>query len=432
MAEPAWSHRRRHVLATVRGVLAGCEPSRLVHQHWPAALDCADRVWIAAGGKASIAMALACAQRLGPRLAGGVVLAPVGVPARGLPRRLKLRRCDHPLPTRRNVSAAAGLARFVGTVPAGDTLLVLLSGGASAHLSLPAPDVTLAELRALTRALLRSGASIDEVNAVRRHVERLKGGGLARLAARQGATVVTLLLSDVIGNRLETIGSGPTAPDPTTFADALDVVGRYRLATVAPGIVRRLRRGARGRVAETAKPGDAVFDRVQHVVVGSNRDAVQAARGVVERLGFAVRGVVQDVTGGAQAAGTGLARRIATAAPGSAIVMGGETTVAVGPAQGLGGPCQELVLAAAVALDGRAGVVVAAIATDGIDGPTPAAGAAATGDSCRRARALGLDPQAALHRHDSATLWRRLGSRIRTGPTGTNLNDVALALRYRL
>ncbi|MEX2217637.1 MAG: DUF4147 domain-containing protein [Phycisphaerales bacterium] len=363
---------------------------------------------------------------------------------------------DHPVPTERNVLAAMRTLDVVRTLRALDRaperLLVLLSGGASALLTSPADGLTLDDISAVTRALLRAGAPIDELNTVRKHVERLKGG---RFAAElpDGMHADVLVLSDVIGDRLDVVGSGPFAHDPSTYGDALAVLDRRSARQAAPAVTRFLEAGARGEHPETAKPGNPAFERVRHAVIGSNRTAAEAAERAAVRLGFRVAHLELEVVGEAAREGrrlASLALEHARDAGPSAIILGGETTVTVGGAAGVGGRNQELALAAAIELE-RAGnraaeragmaavqaprVAVASFATDGVDGPTDAAGAIATDETCGLARSLGLHPEAALAGHDSHSFFAALDRAghphlIRTGPTGTNVNDIAVALVY--
>lgn len=347
---------------------------------------------------------------------------------------------DHPLPTRRSVAAGEAVRSFVercgaaergrGDAEAG-VLTVLLSGGASALVCLPEDGVSLDDLRAVTSALLRAGATIGELNAVRKHVERLKGGRLAALAAP--CRVDALILSDVIGDDLDIIGSGPVTPDPTTFADALAVLERRGVLDAGPTVTARLRAGAAGELPETPKPGDAVFDRVRARIVASNAAAVEAARAAAEGLGFRIASVQRGIAGDAACAGMAVARSALRQHPSQrplAVIAGGETTVNVGAGAGKGGRNQEAALAAALGLDASYDAAVMAFATDGVDGPTDAAGAVVNTETCKRARAMGLDPVDALRRHDSYTLLDCLGCLIRTGPTGTNVNDIVVALAY--
>jgi glycerate-2-kinase len=313
--------------------------------------------------------------------------------------------------------------------------VVLISGGASALVTLPVPSIPLARYRELTDALLRSGEPIGAINTVRKHCERLKGGRLAGLAGP--AWVSGYILSDVIGDDPSDIASGPVSPDPTTYEQAYVIVSR-----VAPGALEALAHldvGRRGVIAETPKPGDPLFSRVRTGIVGSNRLALAAAKFAAEELGFRDLEVVENVTGEARDVGVGLARRAIERASRNAqaagILMGGETTVTVGAAAGVGGRCQELALAAALEMSGHEGVVVAAFATDGTDGPDgpegPApAGAVVTGRTAGMAGRAGVDPGGALVNHASRNALRSAGALIQTGPTGTNVNEIAFALVY--
>jgi glycerate 2-kinase len=279
----------------------------------------------------------------------------------------------------------------------------------------------LDDLQELTDALLRSGATINELNTVRKHWSSFKGGNLARLAAP--AAVVTLVLSDVVGDPLDVIASGPTVPDPTTTADAQEILDRYSIWPGRPVPFQK-----------TPKPGDAVFERVHHVIVGSNRQAAVAALERARQLGFNglllstyVEGEAREVARVAAALAKGV-RSYGDPIPAPAcLVWGGETTVTI-RGDGKGGRNQELALAAALALEGWPGVMLVPLATDGTDGPTDAAGALVTGETVARARALGLDPLAALMANDSYTFFDELGDLIRIGPTGTNVNDLLFLL----
>lgn len=391
-------------------------------------------------GKAAAAMAAGVRDAglpAGPVLVVGPAGPPGAAAAPGVPGAETLA-ADHPVPTARSVAAAARARAFVASMDAGETLLVLLSGGASAMLCLPREPLTLADLAAVTDALLRAGAPIGELNAVRKHCEVLKGGGLA--AASGAGRVITLILSDVLGDPLDVIGSGPTAPDPTTFADALAVLERRGALDASPAVTALLRRGVAGEEPETVKPGGPRWARVDNRVIGNNRLATDAAAEACARAGFKVvqrRGAVE---GEAAEVGRGLARAAAALAAasdapavvGGAIVWGGETTVTVGGAPGLGGRNQELALAAAVELERAAprgaGVTMLSLATDGRDGPTDAAGAVVDGSTAAAIRAAGIDPADALARHDSHRALDAAGALVRTGPTGTNVNDVMVAL----
>lgn len=343
---------------------------------------------------------------------------------------------DHPLPTERNVEAARRIRAFVEHLPAGfvnppiDAIIFLLSGGASAHLTLPVDGLSLDDSRALTNALLRAGAPIQHLNCVRKHLELLKGGHLARLAAP--LPVHTLILSDVLSDDPSDIASGPTAADPTTFADALAILDRYHARDVSPAAARHLEAGAAGHHPETLKPGDPALANVHNTIIGNNSLAVDAAATAARSLGFDVPILRTHVEGEARDVGHELARIAADLAPrptASCAILGGETTVTV-RGSGRGGRNQELALAAALHLTQLPRAVVASFSTDGIDGPTDAAGAIATAHTVADAAAHSIDARASLDRNDSHTFFNAINALIRTGPTGTNVNDLSIALTY--
>jgi glycerate 2-kinase len=380
------------------------------------------RVLVLGAGKASAAMAREVEVVLGGEVAGGLVVVKDGY-ARPT-ERVRIVEASHPVPDERGQRAAAELLGMAHDAGRDDLVIVLISGGASALLPAPAPPITLDEKRRVTALLLGAGAGIRELNTVRKHLSLLKGGQLARAAAP--ATVLTLALSDVIGNALDVIGSGPTAPDPSTFGDALAILDRFGLrGRVAASVRERLEAGAGGAVAETPKPGDALFDRVGHVIVGDNAVVVDRAAEQARALGYAPVVVTRALAGEArEVAGDFVAHR-ATIAPRGCVIAGGETTVTVRGA-GRGGRCQEFALAGALALEGVPNATVLAAGTDGTDGPTDAAGAIADGRTVGRSRALGIDPRAALAQNDAHRFFNALGDLIVTGPTGTNLLDLYL------
>jgi hydroxypyruvate reductase len=337
----------------------------------------------------------------------------------------------HPIPNEAGKGAALQIRNLVESLTARDLLILAVSGGASAILPAPAYPVTLRNKQQATEALLMAGADIGELNAVRKHLSFLKGGLLAKFA--WPAKTVGLLLSDVIGDRLDVIGSGLTAPDTSTFADALSVLQGYDLLTRVPQNVRdRLMQGAAGLLDETPKPGDPVFNNVHNVVVGSNHLALEAAAQEARWLGYRAI-VASSYTEGeareAASAQSALLRRIAIHhepfPPPVCLLSGGETTVTVRGA-GKGGRNQEFALAAAIDLAGIPGVAALSAGTDGTDGPTDAAGAIATDTTVARAQAIGMQPEDYLTRNDSYSFFDALGDLVRTGPTGTNVMDLQI------
>lgn len=346
---------------------------------------------------------------------------PRGVPWQGLP-------CDHPLPTSRNVHAAREVAAFVASTPPADVLLVLLSGGASAHLASPRQGLSLDELLAFSRTFMRAGASIHDLNACRRRLETLKGGGLATLRPH-GRTLV-LVLSDVLGDPLEVIGSGPFVPDPTPPGEALAAFDRF-IPFGEHATVRSLLEASVAASYDGHRAANACFANVTHRVVGNNDMAVDAAVRALEARGVAVRSIHRRREGTVASWASLLLEAMQGPLAGpQAWVVGGEPVVDVGGAAGIGGPSQELALTLAVAFEGVEGWVLSTCSTDGIDGPTHAAGAIVDAGTCRRARQAGVDPRQALAAHDSTRALEAAGDLLVTGPTGTNVNHVAVLLRF--
>jgi hydroxypyruvate reductase len=395
-------------------------------------LDDYERVFVIGGGKAAVPMMAATAEILRERLDQGVLVTKyghaegIGSPSSTIDPcadNVQIIEAGHPVPDDSSVRGAEAVADLAKRATAQDLVICLISGGGSALLTLPVPSLTLSDLQELTNGLLRSGATIDELNAVRKHCSRIKGGNLARLAAP--ADVITLILSDVVGDSLDVIASGPTVPDTTTVTDAREVLERYDIGRDDEAF---------SFLQETPKPGDTVFEHVQHVLIGSNRQAARAAVTEARQLGFEALLLSTYVEGEAREVAkvaAGLAKGMHTygdpLSPPACLVWGGETTVTV-RGEGKGGRNQELALAAALAVEGWSHVLIMALATDGTDGPTDAAGAVATGDTIGRARELGLDPWAAMESNDSYHFFEALGDLIHTGPTSTNVNDLLFIL----
>ncbi len=393
------------------------------------------RVVVLAAGKAAVAMAGAAEEILGGRLHDA--LAVTSAPSAPLAR-TRVVVAGHPLPDARGRQAAAEVEALVRGRRPEDIVVVLLSGGASALLPAPVAGVTLADKAAVTTQLMRAGAGIFELNTVRKHLSRLKGGSLARAAAP--ARLVALVLSDVVGDDLSTIASGPTVPDPTTYADALRILDDRGLRAVVPASVRRhLEAGLRGEAAETPKPGDPIFRRARTRVIGGNRLSVAAAAREARRQGLRPLVLTTRLEGEAREAARVLVSVLREcvesgqpAAPPVCLLAGGETTVTV-RGEGRGGRNQEMAVAGAALLASfPAEAVVACLATDGIDGASEAAGGVADRTSLARARALGLAPvEEFLARSDSSGFLAPLGDLIVTGPTGTNVVDLAVLLAAR-
>ena len=386
------------------------------------------RVWTIAVGKAAVPMAEAASERLASVMADAIVVTRHG--HGGSVTGLCVLEAGHPIPDESGLRAAVAGARVADRVGERDLVLCLLSGGGSALLAAPPEGLLLEDLSEPTRVLLGSGAPIEQVNTVRRHLSMLQGGQLARRL--HPATVVTLALSDVIGDTPESIASGPTAPDPTSFNDAIDVLHSRDLWERVPTAVRdHLRRGADGRIADTPKPSDPTFRASIFEVIGSNATFLDAVEHSAGERRLPVLRIAEPLVGEARDVGRALARRAAGARrdhPGQTLlVAGGETTVSL-RGDGRGGRNQELALAAALELEGVEAVCVAALATDGSDGVTDSAGAIVDGGTIGLARRAGLDPDEALDRNDSHAVLAASGDLLFTGPTRTNVADVCAAL----
>ncbi|MFO0968089.1 MAG: DUF4147 domain-containing protein [Gemmataceae bacterium] len=397
------------------------------------ALAKAPRILVLGAGKAGAAMAAAVEAVLADRLdrVAGWINVPEGthVPTR----RVHLhtaRPAGSNHPTEEGVRGANEIMRLAQTASPETIALCLFSGGGSALLPAPAPGVTLGDKQETTRQLHACGATIQEMNAVRKHLSDIKGGRLAE--AFRGERMFSLIISDVIGDPLDVIASGPTAADPTTYADALAVLERHGLrATAAAAVVRRLERGAGGELAETPK---TLPDTVHNIIIGNNHTAYAAAVHKAAALGYEVRSFGEDITGEAAEAGRQAARLLRLAktegAPTLCFVGGGETTVTLPPGHGKGGRNQEWTLAALCALgpDGMRDVSLLSGGTDGEDGPTDAAGAIADAGTWRRAAEHGLDPSRYLARHDAYSFFQATGDLLITGLTNTNVMDLQVAL----
>ncbi|HET6313000.1 MAG TPA: glycerate kinase, partial [Chloroflexia bacterium] len=426
------SGHRDVVMRVLRAALEAADPHRAVR----AALrgrdfsHVAGDIYVLGAGKAGAAMSGAAEEVLGERIAGGLVVVKEGHSGDVRPGRIEVVEASHPVPDERGVQATGRLLELAGAAGENDLVLCLISGGGSALMSAPAEGLTLEDLRQTTQSLLRAGATINELNSARKHLSRVSGGRLARAASP--ARVLSLILSDVTGSPLDVIASGPTAPDPTTFHDALAVLERYALNENVPAAVRdRLRAGAEGGVEETPKPDDPLFARVENVIVASNVIAVEAGAAKAREMGLDAAIMSTYIEGEAAEVGlvlAGVAKEIAAYGrpvdrPGC-VLFGGETTVTV-RGNGTGGRNTELALAAAVGIrEMGPGVLVASLATDGGDGTSPSAGAIIDGTTIARGEALGLDHHAALANNDSYTYLSRVGDALMLGPTGTNVNDV--------
>ena len=387
------------------------------------------RVFVIGGGKASGRMSEAIDSILGGEIASGAVNVLTGTEDWFKTGKIQPLPAGHPIPDEGSISGTRRMLGILRGVRDGDLVIALISGGGSALLESPLPGITLDDLNVATRVLLECGARIQEINTVRKHLSEIKGGRLARACGR--ATVISLIISDVIGDPLDSIASGPTAPDTTTFEDAWDVLEKYNIVEEMPeSIVMTIGRGVKGAIEESPKPGDPIFERVHNFVISSNEKALSAASGRAESMGFQVITLGSYVEGearhvGSMMAGIGLGMKHQSLPvdPPSMALAGGETTVRV-TGEGMGGRNQELVLGAVERICGEGGVAIASIGTDGVDGTTDAAGAIADSKTLERAEERGMKPSSYLKRNDSYGFFSRLEDLIFTGPTLTNVNDV--------
>jgi glycerate 2-kinase len=402
----------------------------------PAIVEQASGIYLLAVGKAALGMAAGAERHIGAKIRDALAIVP-GPPPPDAPRNVRVMTGAHPLPDASSEAAGRAALEFVARVRPGELVMLALSGGASALMAVPAGDLTLADKIAITSGLMRAGASIRELNAVRKHLSAIKGGRLLRVIAPD-VRVLSLILSDVAGNDLATVGSGPASADPTTFSDAVAILKRRGLWGRAPEAIRdHLERGSAGEIDETLKVADPALTRVSNIIVGDNRTALDAAAEAAASLGYEVERW-RELTGEANDAGRMLAahlcgiehRRVC-------VIAGGEPTVTVrGP--GKGGRAQQCALAMAIELarigaargltarDFRVAAIVAG--TDGIDGPTDAAGAIVNPATLMRAAEAGLIAQTFLDRNDAYALFAALGDLVITGPTGTNVGDIFVGL----
>ncbi len=414
---------RRDALAIFRAALKAADPQEGIRRALPRLEPVLGRdyehIWVIGAGKASAAMAVAIEKALGKRITAGLINTKYGHHAKL--RRIELNECAHPVPDEAGVDGTRRIAEIARAAGRGDLVICLISGGASALLPLPAEGLTLDDKQAVTRQLLACGANIHEINTVRKHLSAIKGGQLAAMAAP--AKLLTLVLSDVIGDDLSVIGSGPTVPDHSTFAEARAILQRF--GVTPPAAVAQ-------HLEEAARENPRTLPNAQTVIVGGNRLAVDAAAVEAEARGYrplVLSTTIEGETRHVARMHAAIAREAVESGhpvrPPACLISGGETTVTL-TGNGLGGRNQEFALAAA--FDLVPGVVALSGGTDGTDGPTDATGALVDAETIEKAKARGLDPRAALEGHDAYPFFEALGDLIKTGPTGTNVMDVRLLL----
>jgi len=388
------------------------------------------RVFVAGAGKAVCPMARAIEDVIGWKISKGLVVTKSG---HSIPlKRIEVSEAGHPIPDTKGVKATQAIMDMAREASEDDLFIFLLTGGASALLSAPAEGISLKKKQRISWLLLKSGASINEINMVRKHLSKIKGGRLAELA--WPARVITLIISDVVGNDLSSIGSGPTAADPSTFDDALRILKKYGLTSAASkGITGLLRRGAPS-IPETPKPGSGVFKRCDNVIIADNLLSLTAARNKAASLGFRPLVLSSTITGNTRETARFFASVLTEirssgnpVRPPACVLMGGETTLRV-TGRGKGGRNQEFALTAAIELAGAQGISLLSAGTDGTDGPTDAAGAIIGRDTLKRAVKKGIDPLAYLSANDSYNFFKETGGLFITGPTGTNVMDIVIGL----
>ena len=421
-------HQDQIIQEILSTAIDAVDPHRLVLQNLNVRSISCPKVRVLAIGKAAEGMTQGAIECLGARISDGLVITKHRHIE--LDSRFHVMQGGHPQPDQRSLDAGMAIKAFLENGEGDSTLLFLVSGGGSALATLPQRGITLEDIRQLTSSLLMSGASIGEINVIRKHIDQLKGGGMLRLA--RSSQVITLILSDVIGNSIESIASGPTCADTSTFADAIQVLQNYGVLYRVPAVGDLLKRGVIGEEAETLKPGDPLLENSENRIIGDNRHAVVAACEKAGSLGFTAVELKQPLTGNAQSTAAQLvikARELALSDVHSILVGGGESTVTV-TGEGLGGRNLEVALAAVEALAGLQDTVLVTFATDGEDGPTDAAGAVVTGETYSRGMSQGLIPASYLEDNDSYTYFDAVGGLIKTGSTGTNVNDLFLLIKF--
>jgi len=394
-----------------------------------------EHIYVIGGGKACAPMAKTIEEILGDRLEDGIVVVKYG---HSLPlKKISTIEASHPIPDANGLEGASEILRLLSGTGEKDLVICLISGGGSALLVQPHKEISLQDIQTTSNELLACGATIDEINAVRKHLSIIKGGHLAH--ASYPSTLITLILSDVIGDPLDIIASGPTVPDESTFDDACKVIEKYSLEDRIPGSVcKLLKKGQSGEARENPKQGDKVFTNTQNVIIGSNKIALEAAKEKAADLGYntiILSSMVQGESKDAAISFSAIAKEVhRTGTPVSkpaCIIAGGETIVTI-KGNGKGGRNQEFALSAAMEIEGYDGIVILSAGTDGTDGPTDATGAIVDSNTCKDAREkFCLKPEDYLSRNDSYNFFNKTGEHIITGPTLTNVMDIMISLINR-
>jgi glycerate-2-kinase len=436
---------REIVLDAIEALLDEVDPKKVVKSHVRLAnetlivgeksfdLSFFNNILVVGGGKASGFMAEALEEILGDRIKRGLIVVPKGTSGKYKTKRTAFHEASHPIPDNSSVEGARKIVNLVSHAKENDLVICLISGGGSSLMALPRTGILLEDKQKVTDLLLKCGATINEINTVRKHISAFKGGQLAKTA--YPATILGLLLSDVLGDPLDVIASGPTVPDSSTFEEAVKILKSYDMWKKIIGSIKKvLLEGEKGLIDETPKKDDPIFEKVHNVVIGNNRLACQATIKSMKKSGLNTMFLSSFLEGEAREVGTALAALVKEVLasgnplpPPVGIVVGGETTVTV-IGRGKGGRNQELALAAALRIEGLDKVVIASISTDGVDGPTDAAGALVDGETMRHSKGLGLEAGMFIKNNDSYDFFSRVGGLIYTGPTGTNVNDVTMII----
>ena len=409
-----------------------CDATHLIVNNTSFDLRKFQRIFVIGAGKACVPMSIALEKILKDKITSGLVITKDGyvdLEYSSLGSKIKILIASHPLPDQRNIQAASKLISFLSNINRYDLVIMLLSGGGSSLLMFPAPGISLQDIQITTSILLRSGTSINEINTIRKHLDLFKGGGLIKFIP--ASTVISLIISDVVGDSLDVIASGPTVADPTTFTDAWNILHKYQVIDKIPSRVRaHFYNGIKSKIEDTIKPGDPLLSNVTNLIVGNNTEAINNAENIAQLLGFNTIVITTSLQGEASQIGKTIANDVKNMFWSSSkisrpacLIAGGETTVTV-TGTGKGGRNQEFALGAVNELSGSDQIIISSLSTDGGDGPTDAAGAVVTNETYLRGLSIGLDPNEFLLNNDSYHYFNSLGDLIRTGPTLTNVNDL--------